>query len=97
MIGCGKILCTLCNCYPCAYVQQGFAFGGVGLCTYVCKKISCLVPYHSKICYCVFDYLFTEFKCLVCYVQRAVQTEQFMYFQIKLGGSLGLGIFSSEL
>ena len=45
----------------------------------------------------VFDYFFTEFKCLVCYVQQAVQTEQFMFFQVKLGGSLGLGIFSSEL
>ena len=38
----------------CAYAQQGYAFGRIGLCTYVYvyifvdKKPGCLVPYRSK-------------------------------------------------
>ena len=39
----------------CVYVQQGYVFGCVGLCSYIyiyiCvdKKTGCLAPYHSQI------------------------------------------------
>ena len=34
---------------------------------------------------------------VVCYIQRAIQTEQFMPFQIRREGPLGPEIFSYEL
>ena len=70
MIGCGKILCTLCNCYPMCICAADYAFGGVGLCTYhVCKKqLFSALPLENLLL-SVFYYFFTEFKCLVCYVQ----------------------------
>ena len=50
-------VCMLCNrsliivITLCAYAQQGYVFGRVGLCMYVYvdKKMGCLESYHQKI------------------------------------------------
>ena len=66
---------------PCAYVQQGYAFGCIGLYVYTCiciflyvcqQKTGCLMPYHSKISHWVYstNFFLTEQKCLQCGLLR---------------------------
>ena len=72
----------------CVYAQQGYmyAFGCVSLCTFMLTKNRLfsdllLKSFLLGVIYC----LLFEFKRLhvVCYVQRAVQTGQFISFQIR--------------
>ena len=75
----------------CVYAQQGYAFGRVGLCMYVCvymwqKKSTCLVPYRSKNSYYVYyttrSWNLNTSK-VVFYVQQIVKTEQFVHVLFK--------------
>ena len=59
---------------------------------HVNKKQDCLVPYRSKISRQVYSTaisLSLNASSVVCYIQWAIQTEQFMPFQIKCGGPTG--------
>ena len=72
----------------CIYLPHGYAFGCVGLCN-VCQQIKLSSALLLKnLLLSVFYYFLTEFKHLQygCYVQQAVQIEQFMLFQIICGG-----------
>ena len=72
----------------CTYAQQGYVFGRIGLCMYVCifvyvknRLFSVLLLENLQLIVFYYFSLSLNASIVVCYVQRVVQTEQFMLFQ----------------
>ena len=74
-------ICQLCFTL-CTYAQQSYAFGCISLCMYKNWLFSTLRL--ENILLSVFYYFLTEFNAssVACFIQRAVQIEQFVLFQV---------------
>ena len=86
----------------CVYAQQGYVFGCISLCMYsvyvciyvtICKLFGALP---LEIPFWVYSATFSlslNTSSVVCYIQRAVQTDQFMLSQIRREGPLAQKLF----